>query len=118
MLHSMPHPAAEPTKPGAGLSVASLSLACCRCAAPAPPAAPAGVGTVNAVEITQAFPSLEDLRRFKQWVEGPGDDLLSLLDAGGRAAGEHLPRGLSPGRRAGKAYAKVTWLAGCTCSVA
>lgn len=43
----------------------------------------AGVGIVNAVEIVNSFPTLEDLKLFKRWVDAPADDLLQLLQPGG-----------------------------------
>ncbi|GAB4814523.1 hypothetical protein N2152v2_001569 [Parachlorella kessleri] len=39
----------------------------------------AGVGIVNAVEVVNSFPTFDDLKLFKKWVDSPADDLLELL---------------------------------------
>lgn len=36
----------------------------------------AGVGIVNAVEIVNAFSSLEQLKEFKHWADSPSDHLV------------------------------------------
>lgn len=43
---------------------------------------------MNAVEIVNSFTSLDDLRLFKDWVESPGDDLMTLLNNTGNGQGE------------------------------
>jgi hypothetical protein len=42
-----------------------------------------GIGIVNALEVVHAFSGLEQLSRFKAWVEMPDSELLALMGAGG-----------------------------------
>eukprot|EP00887_Chlorella_sp_A99_P002071 scaffold21.g2071.t1 len=43
-----------------------------------------GVGVVNAMEVVRAFPGLEGLRRFKEWVESPDEQLVELAKGGSK----------------------------------
>ncbi|KAL4452206.1 hypothetical protein ABPG75_007868 [Micractinium tetrahymenae] len=57
----------------------------------------AGVGIVNAMEIVHAFPGPEGLRRFRQWLDAPDEELVELArgKAGrpGAGAAAKPPRG-------------------------
>lgn len=47
-----------------------------------------GVGIVNATEVVRAFPGMEGLRKFKEWMRGPDEEALELLGMAGSGRGE------------------------------
>ena len=47
-----------------------------------------GVGIVNALEIVRAFPTDDDLRNFRDWVNLPDTEALALAQGKGKQPGE------------------------------